>query len=141
MTATPSDNRIALRRSSLYAVMVEIGDRRIVGKVRDHSDTGCRIALDQPLRVDDHVVTVMRGDHRATGQIAWRDGRLAGIAFPKPPPEGMFSPSQTMSTSRRRQQVSIAPRFRRPGLGKEAIDPHQAEYARLWVDGVLESRN
>ena len=140
MSEITNENRTKPRRSSLYAVMVEIGDRSIAGRIRDHSDTGCRLSLDQPLRVDDVAVAVVRGEHRMTGEIAWKEGRSVGIRFPSSPPDGMFSPSLKTATSERRQ-VSVGRRFRRPGLGSEALTPVEAEHGRLWVSGALESRS
>lgn len=135
------DNRAAQRRSSLYAVTVEIGERSIGGRIRDHSDTGCRLSLDQPLRADDLSVVVVRGEYRTTGEIAWSDRRTVGIRFPSPPPEGMFSPSLKVAAGGRRQHVVVEKRFRRPGLGSEALSPAEAEHGRLWVNGILESRS
>lgn len=126
------DNRRADRRSSLYAVVVEADGRRIPAKLRNHSSTGCRLTLDEPMRTDDITVTVMRGDHATKGIIAWRNGSSIGIHFPDEPPEEMFSPSVKIDAGERRTPQQ---RHRRPGLGIENISGTDAEHGRRWAQG------
>jgi len=127
------DIRSSGRRSSLYAVTVEIGDRRIGGRIQDHSERGCRIRLDEPVRADDRTVMVVRAEQRAAGTIAWRSSRSIGVSFDTPPPEDMFAPSMRIDPSAPRPARS--PRFRRPGLGQEAPMPGQVESGRQWSQG------
>jgi hypothetical protein len=125
--------RASGRRSSLYAVTIEIGDRRIGGRIQDHSERGCRIRLDEPVRADDRTVTVVRGGQRTAGAIAWRGSRSIGVSFDEPPPENMFAPSMKIDPSAPRSRPSE--RFRRPGLGPEAPQTGQADAGRRWSQG------
>lgn len=134
-----ADNRATARRSSLYAVTIEIGDRRITGRIRDHSDRGCRVKLDEPLRFDDDEVAVVRAEHRMKGTIAWRNATSVGIAFAKTPPEDMFSPSIRIDASKR--DAPQQQRFRRPGLGQESLSGIETEHGRRWSQGDREPTN
>ncbi|MFZ3481628.1 PilZ domain-containing protein [Sphingomonas sp. 3-13AW] len=85
------ENRSEPRRSILFAITVEIGGRRIPGRVRDHSVLGCRLKLSEPLRKSDIAVQLLRGEHAMAGDIVWQQGTSVGIRFSAPPPEGMFT--------------------------------------------------
>lgn len=133
MSTVPDDHRGTARRSSLYAVTIEAGDRRIAGRIQDHSDRGCRVRLDDPVRSDDDEVAVVRGEQRMTGRIAWRSSRSIGISFDGAPPEGMFAPSMRIDPSAPRP--APRQRFRRPGLGQESLSTAESEHGRRWARG------
>lgn len=85
----------------MYAVVVEVDGRRIAGKIRDYSDHGCRLRLDEPLRTQNGPITVMRGDASMPGTVAWQDGKSIGVRFPHGVPDAMFAPSFKRSSSDR----------------------------------------
>ena len=101
MTMSGDENRSDPRRSSMYSVVVEVEGRRISGKIRDYSDHGCRLRLDEPLTTDGGSITVTRGESSMPGTVAWQDGKSIGIRFPHGVPDAMFAPSFKRSSSDR----------------------------------------
>lgn len=109
--SSASQNRKTRRSNVLMSASLELSGVSLPVKLRNLSADGALVEGDK-LPVEGASVLFRKGDLSVAGQVAWANGRQAGIAFAK-----SLNPDQLMRhvpTPRPR----VAPSFRRPGLKK-----------------------
>ena len=106
-----SQNRKTRRSNVLMSASLELSGTSLKVKLRNLSAEGALVEGDK-LPVEGAAVLFRKGDLSVAGQVAWANGRQAGISFAQE-----LKPDQLLRhvpTPRPR----VTPTFRRPGLNK-----------------------
>lgn len=104
-------NRKSRRSNVLMTASLELSGTSLPVKLRNLSADGALVEGDK-LPVEGASILFRKGDLAVTGNVAWVNGRQAGVSF-----EQKLNPQQLLRhvpTPRPR----VAPDFRRPGLKK-----------------------
>ena len=121
--SSPSQNRKTRRSNVLMSASLELSGTSLPVKLRNLSAEGALVEGDK-LPVEGASLLFRKGDLSMPGNIAWVNGRQAGISFAQ-----NLNPDQLMRhvpTPRPR----VTPSFRRPGLTKFA--DNESGYGDAW---------
>ena len=127
--SSTSQNRRSRRSNVLMAATVEIDGTRVETKLRNLSKEGALVE-GKGLPAIGQQVTFAKGDLRLSGNVAWRAGDRAGIAFDQPlDPESVL---RHVPAPRPR----MAPDHRRPRLRGQELTPGERKIAEDWIFGT-----
>ena len=121
--SSPTQNRKNRRSNVLMSASLELSGTSLAVKLRNLSADGALVEGDK-LPVEGASLLFRKGELSVAGQVAWVNGRQAGISFGK-----KLNPAQLL----RHVPVPrprVAPTFRRPGL-KTSTDPDLG-YGDVW---------
>ena len=121
--SSPSQNRKTRRSNVLMTASLELSGTSLPVKLRNLSAEGALVEGDK-LPVEGASVLFRKGDLGVAGNVAWVNGRQAGINFvQKLNPEQLL---RHVPTPRPR----VTPAFRRPGLSK--FTDSESGYGDTW---------
>lgn len=115
--SSASQNRKTRRSNVLMSASLELSGVSLAVKLRNLSGDGALVEGDK-LPVEGASIMFRKGDLGVPGQIAWVNGRQAGVAFAQ-----KLNPEQLLRHVPA-PRPRVAPSFRRPGL-KIATDSEQ----------------
>ena len=121
--SSPSQNRKTRRSNVLMTASLELSGTSLPVKLRNLSAEGALVEGDK-LPVEGASVLFRKADLGVAGNVAWVNGRQAGINFVQ-----KLNPDQLMRhvpTPRPR----VSPTFRRPGLTK--FTDNESGYGDVW---------
>lgn len=83
MNRSPEDSRRSPRSKVLLSAVLEWSDRSFSVVLRDLSEHGALVETGEAMEMGGRLY-FCRNELRVPGQVAWAQGRLAGIAFGRP---------------------------------------------------------
>ncbi|QIK96222.1 hypothetical protein G7076_06970 [Sphingomonas sp. HDW15A] len=127
--SSSSQNRRSRRSNVLMSATVEFDGASVKAKLRNLSKEGALVE-GEGLPAIGQLVTFRKGDLRLSGNVAWRAGNRAGIAFDQPlDPESVL---RHVPAPRPR----MAADHRRPRLRGQELTPGERKIAEDWIFGV-----
>lgn len=126
--SSPAQNRRSRRSNVLMTATVEFDGTLVKTKLRNLSKEGALVE-GEGLPAIGQEVKFRKGDLYLSGNVAWRTGNRAGIAFDQPlDPESVLrhvpAPRSKMTAE-----------HRRPRLRGEQLSPGERKIAEDWIFG------
>jgi hypothetical protein len=128
MNYAPEDPRRSPRSKVFLAATLEFGDRTVPVTLRDLSEHGALIETEGGLTAECEV-WFHRNELRVHGQVAWVDGKHAGIAFSR-----ALKPEVVLRYIGRPQpRPADETIHRRPALTRPGMSPEE----QRWAEEIL----
>ena len=121
--SSPSQNRKTRRSNVLMSASLELSGTSLSVKLRNLSADGALVEGDK-LPVEGASILFRKGDLSMPGNVAWANGRQAGINFTK-----KLNPEQLLRHVPA-PRPRVTPNFRRPGLKTRTDSPNG--YGDAW---------
>jgi hypothetical protein len=118
-------NRKARRSNVLMSASLELSGTSLPVKLRNLSADGALVEGDK-LPVEGASIQFRKGDLSVAGNVAWVNGRQAGVAFAR-----NLKPDQLLRHIPA-PRPRVTPEFKRPGL-KGTLTAEEKKFGEKWV--------